>query len=389
MPSEAEARIAALLGERRPATAAASAAAGYSSSSESTPYVFVCCRGTAAEQPSPPAPAYGAQPRARLQFASRPATAPKTSTYKPVLGSYSYGTAKYGGRVGVSGAARGTSTFTSSLASRTVASTLASSSAASSDDLLVRLRQQRAQREAQRSRQSVAAASHGARKFTTASAYGSSAASRPALSSTTAGSKYAHKPSAHVVQLKKSTERLAASPRAHLRSELAAKPERSAMAALAARPKPRTTKYYRETDYGVGYSRGYGRTASSQLGELSPAVSSTRSARSTYCPQRIDVHGLILTRANTCIRVGGHGCKPSSSTEDQVRDGLCETRSWIRAAIWLTDAFATGRHITGINPGQSTTLADSITIERIERRPAGREILIRDGQRGVLSTDEL
>ena len=37
---------------------------------------------------------------------------------------------------------------------------------------------------------------------------------------------------------------------------------------LAARPK--TGSYYRETDFGVGFQRGYGRTASTQLKTLSP-----------------------------------------------------------------------------------------------------------------------
>lgn len=228
---------------------------------------------------------YGAQPRTRLEFASRPATAIAASSYKPTsMGSnYSYGTVKYGGTLGASGAARGTSTFTSALASRPIASTLASDRPASADDLLARLREQRAQREARWSSSSVttgssAATTYGTRKY-------SSLASGSALSSTTAGSKYEYKPSAHVLQLQKSTERLAASPRGvaasprtALRSELASgtrtgNPARSATAALAARPKLVTSKYYRETDYGVGYSRGYGRTASSQLGMLSPSVS--------------------------------------------------------------------------------------------------------------------
>ncbi len=228
---------------------------------------------------------YGGQPRTRLEFSSRPASAITAASYKPIArSSYSYGTTNYGGSIGASGAARGTSTFTSTLASRSVASTLASTSATSADDLLARLREQRAQREARWSSSSVtagtsAATTHGARKYTPPSSFTSSLGSGSALSSAATGSKYAYKPSAHVLQLKKATEKLASSPRVNLRSELAAgyragNPERSATAALAARPKTRTTKYYRETDYGVGYSRGYGRTASSQLGALSPSVSS-------------------------------------------------------------------------------------------------------------------
>lgn len=188
--------------------------------------------------------------------------------------------------MGASGAARATNTYTSALASRPVASTLASSSTANADDLLAKLREQRAQREARWSRSGGAAAS------TTATTY----TSKYTLASSS--STYTHKPSAHVLQLKKATDKLAASPRGlaasprvHMRSELAAAggggrkagalgsvPEggavaRGAAGATAARPQVRTSKYYRETDYGVGFSRGYGRTASTQLGVLSPTVS--------------------------------------------------------------------------------------------------------------------
>jgi hypothetical protein len=247
---------------------------------------------------------YGAQPRTKLNFGARPASAPATTSYKPIrasyqpaasykpaaLGGYSYGTAKYGGTVGASGAARATNTYTSALASRPVASTLASSSTANADDLLAKLREQRAQREARWSRSGGAAAS------TTATTYTSKYTASASLASSS--STYTHKPSAHVLQLKKATDRLAASPRGlapsprvHMRSELAAAggggrktgalgsvPEggavaRGAAGATAARPQVRTSKYYRETDYGVGFSRGYGRTASTQLGVLSPTVS--------------------------------------------------------------------------------------------------------------------
>lgn len=279
MPSDAESRIQRLLAERRPASSAASSygasAGGYRAASSSS---YSGYRGAA----------------------SRPSSAPSYGSYKPAsaAGGYSYGTTKYGGSVPASGASRAIGSYTSALASRPVAKTLASSSAGSAtnaDDLLSRLREQRAQREARWSGTGAGSSTAAKPSYAAPSAskpYVSAYATKPATAS--AASAYncekhkgkqsppdlisgdvaervlatTDKPSAHVLALHKSTERLNASPRVHMRSELAAAgkpaglgrvpeaaaafaaPARSALALKPSAAQPyrsSTGRYYRET----------------------------------------------------------------------------------------------------------------------------------------------
>jgi hypothetical protein len=165
MPSDAETRIQRLLAERRPASAAASSSygstGGYRAASSSS---------------------YSGYRAA----ASRPSSAGASAgSYK--AGGYSYGTAKYGGSVPASGASRAIGSYTSALASRPVATTLASSSAGTNaDDLLSRLREQRAQREARWSGTSAASSAAAKPSYAAPSAskpYVSAYATKPATAS--------------------------------------------------------------------------------------------------------------------------------------------------------------------------------------------------------------